>query len=52
MRKSKNLLPRNQVNVSKWGDMYSRVLLFLTMRVGLLQNKQYHHRKVTLYSCK
>jgi hypothetical protein len=50
-RKSKDLLARNQDNVSEWGDMSIRGLLFqwastiknLTKRVGLGQSGPHHH---------
>ena len=29
LRKSKDLLARNQNNVSEWGDMFTRELLFM-----------------------
>jgi hypothetical protein len=45
-RKSKNWLARNQVNVSKWGYMSIRGVLFHknpTKRVGLVQSGLHHH---------
>ena len=50
-RKSKDWLDRNQDNVSEWGDMSTRGLLFQlastianpTKRVGLVQSGPHHH---------
>ena len=40
-RKSKDWLARNQDNVSEWGDMSIRGLLF--QLVGLVQSGPHHH---------
>jgi len=51
-RKSKVLWARNQDNMSEWGDMSIRGLLFqlastpkknITKRLGLVQSEPYHH---------
>jgi hypothetical protein len=50
-KKSKDLLARNQNNVSEWGDMSISGLLFQrasiiqypTKRVGLVQSGPHHH---------
>ena len=52
IHESKNLLARNQENVSEWGFTYTYELLFLTKRVGILQRKHRYHRKAARYSCK
>jgi hypothetical protein len=52
IHESKNLLARNQENVSEWGFAYIYELLFLTKRVGILQSKHHHYRKAARYSCK
>ena len=44
--KSKNWSARNQNNVSEWGDMYTRGLLFPTQRVGLEESSPDHHHLI------
>jgi hypothetical protein len=39
IHKSKNLLARNQENVSEWGFAYTHELLFITKRVGINKAK-------------
>jgi hypothetical protein len=53
-RKSKDWLARNQDNVSDWGDMYIRWLLFQwantiknrTKRADLVQSGPHHHHLI------